>query len=649
MHGLIFEGMACRVHTIKDLFKFTITADGGSWTATAMNNEIVWKWSWKYGFPIKNIETQLRFVDSSREQLDDFTRLYEFERSRERCMKIELEVDINTGDVENPNWEHFYEGQFRVTSCRWNVSDLEVLVKVDENDAYSCIIENWEKRFNIIDYATPVTLQAYLGERRVVECTKSFYANQRISPRIGNNYQEYLVASDCDFVEFSTFIKTTWDITRLDNQGNPVEYEGPRTSGSGTPVVPDRRPDEPGTPRPRLPLRINDQFFGFVEIYPWHYEITTTYAYDFVDDATQPPGNGWVSYDGGWARPSIVHTYIDEDGNVITEPMFINGLEGSYSFNDVVKNALAEYCPNTSLVSNFYGINSDNSNPDNKYYQRAAEDDEMKELYITPKSNIIEYGEANLATNIYDKRQEEGYTFKDFLQDLEHLHDVLLRFVDGTWYLEHRSYFKKTYRINLTEEKYEWDLKGKWQYEYQNIKMPQSEKWQMMDITDKNGDFDRNTIEYENCLYDDNREKTYQLTAVTTNIEALYIDGFRESPEYSKDGIAIISTKDLVVNQEIGEVTGQPRLNGNMAMPRLIHRYKTYLRPFHEGLWNRIILHMDHKWKVREIDNQVCLSAEDAIDFQLDDFVKTQLGWGYIEEAEWKTPDGILTITTQHD
>lgn len=329
--------------------------------------------------------------------------------------------------------------------------------------------------------------------------------------------------------------------------------------------------------------------------------------------------------------------------------MFRDGVEGSYSFNEVVENVLAEYCPEIQLVSNFYNINPDGTNPNNKYYQRAAENDELKELYITPKSNIIEYGEANLATNIYDKRQEGGYTFKDFLQDIEHLHDVLLRFQDGKWRLEHRSYFKRTYRIDLTEEKYEWDLKGKWNYSYINLKMPAYEKWQMMDNTDNNGDFDRNLIEYENCIYDESRGEDYALTAVTTNIEALYIDGFRESPEYSKDGIAIISTKDLVVNQEPGEVTGFFRLNGTMAMPRLIHRYKTYLRPFKEGTWNFQTLHMDHKWKVREIENEICLSAEDAIDFQLDDFARTQLGWGYIEEAEWKAPDGILKITTQHD
>jgi len=635
----------CREVLIMNQFRFNVTTPEETFVAAPINSEIKWNWELEDGFPVMNLGTKLVFQDSTQNDSLDFSKLYTLERSKRRCEKIFLTVDGFDKGVQF----NFFDGYFRVTNCDWNPDLKRTTVDVQSLNPYTCITEKWGERLNLIDYGTAERIDAYRGVRTLETCRKTFYANQRLSPRIPAQAVN-LIADDCPFAGFSEMFSNTIKITEYDNSGEPkgVNY------GARDGTVPTARPrDTPvGTPGLTWPVRISDTVFNGPEVYAWKYEIETVWAFDFVASGPEPAGNGWVAYNGGWARPSVTYTYLNDDGEKVTEVMFEYGIEGAYSFNDIIENIITEFC-GEALISNFYGINSDGSNPNNKYYDRAAEGSEMKELFIVPKSEIINYNEegreGQRATNIYDKRKEKGYTFKSMLEDIRILHAVELRYINGTFYLEHESYFKRTYRIDLTKERYAEMIKGNWDYSYFTPKMPDKEQWRFMDVTDDFGDFDYGLIKYENCLSEGTEEENYTATGVTNNIEALYIDGLKEDRKFDLDGISIVSTFENTINISPGEFSGRFRLNEQQSLPYLIRNYHTFKRPKVEGVWIKDeILHFDNPYEIREIENTICIPLSDIQTINVEDYAKTQLNWGIIDKAELTCPANHLKLTTHH-
>jgi len=633
--------IGCVENTIRDQFRFTITTPRETFEAKPINDKLEWEWTRENGFPRLTLKTKLVFSDSKQNDSLDFTKLYGFERRKERCEKFYIEIERFYKEVP----ALFYRGFFRVVDCDWDVGLKRCEAEIQPLDPYTCIIENWDERFNPIDYADPVHLDAYIGERRVETCYRSFYVNQRLNPRYPD-HAPYMIADDCEFVEVSTHVSTRIEYIRYNRDGTIFEQgDGPRTSGSGTIVVPTVRPPGGQGPGPgRIPVRTSDWLFKGPEFMPYQYFIETDWAFDYVEGA-QPPGDGWVPYDNGWARPSISHTYTAEDGERITEPMFIDGIDGAYNLNEVIQGVLQDYC-GENIISNFYGISPDGTNPDNKYYLNAG--DEMEELYIVPKSEIINYGAATRASEIFDRRKEQGYTFKSFLDDLRTLHNVMLRWDGdaGVFRLEHESYFKHTYRIDLTQEKYNRFIRGNFHYQYFKPKMPKTEEWDFQEETD--ADFDTSLIRYENCLFDTDSKEVYSLTGIVNNIEALYVDGFKEDPKHSLDGFAVVATKDRVVSIGQGEISGSFRLNASQSLPALIQKYHTFKRPQNEGEWNNIILYFDNAYEIREIENTVRIPLSDIEKISIDDYAKTQLNWGIIESMDLICPENHFKIKTHH-
>lgn len=636
--------VGCVENTIRDQFIFTVITPDETFIAKPINDRLEWSWSWVDGFPRLSLDTRLVFADSKQNGSTDFSKLYIYERAKKRCEKIYVEIQR----VYKGQAVLFFEGFFRMTDCNWDFSLKRCEAEVQPLDPYTCIVENWDKRFNPIDYADPVHLDAYIGERRVETCRRSFYVNQLLSPRYPD-HAPYLIADDCPFVEVATYVRSRREFIRYNRDGTIFDRGQPPRGGARggqTPTV--RDPNDPrggrGPGPGRIPVRTSDHMFRGPEFMPYQYFIETDWAFDYVEGA-QPPGDGWVPYDNGWARPSISHTYTNDDGERVTEPMFSEGIDGAYRLNDVIQGVINEYC-NAVVESNFYGIDPDSTNPNNKYYESAIE--EMRELYIVPKSEIINYGASVRASEIFDRRKEKTYTLKDFLDDLRTLHNVELRWDNdaGIFRIEHESYFKHTYRIDLTQDIYNPYLRGNFKYEYFKPKMPKSESWDFQEETD--ADFDTSEITYNNCLFESDTKEVYSLVGVVNNIEALYIDGFKEDRSHSLDGIAIVSATDKVVDIGQGEISSMFRLNASQSFPSLIQKYHTFKRPQLEGEWNDIVLYFDNAYEIREIENTVRIPLQDIEKMNIDDYVKTQLNWGIIETMELVCPENHLKIKTHH-
>ena len=307
--------------------------------------------------------------------------------------------------------------------------------------------------------------------------------------------------------------------------------------------------------------------------------------------------------------------------------------------NDILEYFKTEFgC--TTLSSQFF---KDASNP------MSGED--LRYLMIMQKSDAI-YVDG-LETS--DPATKGIITFQQLMEQLWAMFQVTWLVQDDILYIEHIKYFRNNFSyltnttvgIDLTTV-YPTALVGTHAYKYEQS-IPLREKFSFMESW--NLDFVGTDINYTNCL-EEGSTIDYSASMITTDIDPTYLDSYA-----SKDGFVIFHCSFRVVNQgglfwneinvidEIGKLSNTSIPNGHLSFANLHDAYWRSNRYLDTGMMNNVAVTFSDT--LRKLKKQMPIRFPYCVeDFELylNDLVRTTMGDGEIETAEYTIKDGYIQI-----
>jgi len=598
--------------TVADKYQFFLEfPSAGSREAFPVNSSLQWQWRKPDGkrYFRRDLTTRLIFQNQHRDNITDFDPWYLTERSKQRCDKINLTMWRN---CDGSSTEDF-KGQTTILDAAFDAGICSVDVKFQPNDPYACIYNNYEKERNVFDYTSPVTAQIFVGDIQIS----------------GKVFQQ-LPGSALDSLQRANF---PYSLVLVGNDGTTIDL------------------NEGWTPYRTFFYWISNNNPNDPDDGVWQMEMQ--YIREFSGSTTEPPGFGWVAVAGGYARR--IQTKITREiiayGSVIIEyePLITAnlGIDNGRYLNDIIEYFLTSFCPEYQIVSNFFGINPDGTNPNNVPYTKALAF--MQELMVFAKGDVIR-------PNADENNRILNLTWKQLLENLEVVFNIEQRIVDDKIYIEHYSYFQTDLMLDLTVEKYLPCLVDKWAWTYNKESIPPRELFEWEEKTDEgspNYDFDSRHINYaDECIIPEgNNEVIKRANNVMTNIAALIADDNLENWSITKSSFVLVSTEGGYINQSPGKISGDVLLNGALAWSNLLEDYHKYGRPLNRGIINGQVMDFTSTRKIRkQVPIEIPLCCADLPNFIPDRMlVKTQLGFGCIDSATLDEPNGILTLELVFD
>jgi hypothetical protein len=95
------------------------------------------------------LETSLVFADDTKLGRTDFTYIYNIERARDRCTRLQLFIDKRC-DITDP-FVPFWKGFFTMQDCSFQVEKCRVSVNVDVDDGTRCFLDQWDEPVNLVE------------------------------------------------------------------------------------------------------------------------------------------------------------------------------------------------------------------------------------------------------------------------------------------------------------------------------------------------------------------------------------------------------------------------------------------------------------------------------------------------------------------
>lgn len=590
--------------TIADKYQFFLEfPSAGSKEAFPVNDTIQFQWKRAEGkrYHRRELTTRLSFHNDYGENIIDFDPWYRMERNKQRCEKVKLTINAACDEA----FEEHYKAQATVLDGEFDAGLCKVDVKFQPDDPYACIYNNWEKERNILPLTPPVTLN-------VIQGTYQF----------SQTCMEEVPAPATDTFRFTQTIVTN---CIEQNEGWTLWKQFYSWSSSGNPQNPD----------------------------DGVWSLQTQWVREFLD-TTDDPGGEWLPVStGGYARAVAVAIDFENVGYGIVHRQYKIifpgdiGIDNGRYLNDIIQDFWDEYC-GYPLVSNFFGINPDGTQPSNTAYTSALED--LQELVVFAKDDIIEHGGDENATLL-------NMSLKKLIEMLEIMFNVELRFdyTNETFYLEHYSYWTANLMLDLTAAKWLHCIQDKWAWSYNKEQVPPREKFQWEDTTDYGPaldvDFDGLPILYAQDCSSEQTDKIYRADVVTTNITKLIEDGDPENWTITPNSFVIVASSGGYILREAGAISGIVHLNGALAWANLLRDYHKWGRPLNRGIMNGQQTEFTSPKKIRkQVPIEIPMCCSELKEFDPDRIiVKTQLGHGEVETATYDDPRGTLTLELVFD
>lgn len=321
--------------------------------------------------------------------------------------------------------------------------------------------------------------------------------------------------------------------------------------------------------------------FGTGDLYNGH-DIEIFVRYVGLKSAVQH-SSLWVEIDGffyysnislgDWKAPVLI---IHEERNTLevvtyfTEKRWERGrfqvykdvnISNTIDFNEVLTGVFQ--CTGYSVVSNFFGIAADGSNPQNKYYEYATNN--YHNLRIVQSYDIIRENELE------DSFGRSGtFENKDFIIDICTLFNIVIYpdVTNSTIRIEHISYYT-TKGIDVTLEDYEID-------EFNlNADQIDKETWQMAQPTPSDG-FYETSITYRTLdLFKEENEKIRKTKLLITDVFGTLNNADYESEEYKKLFFLLATDGTSIIE-----------LNDSLSMTNIVNRLHDLNRPLKTGFIN---------------------------------------------------------------
>ena len=265
---------------------------------------------------------------------------------------------------------------------------------------------------------------------------------------------------------------------------------------------------------------------------------------------------------------------------------------------------------------------------------------DLRYLMIMQKSDAI-YVDGSETS---DPATKGIITFQQLMEQLWAMFQVTWLVQDDILYIEHIKYFRNNFSyltnttvgIDLTTV-YPTALVGTHAYDYEKS-IPLREKFSFMESW--NVDFVGTDINYTNCL-EDGETVDYSASLITTDIDPLYLDS-----QASRDGFVLLHCNDgYFVITTIGKLTTMSISNGHLSWANLHDAYWRSNRYLDTGMMNNVAVTFPDT--LRKLKKQMPIRFPYCVeDFELyiNDLVRTTMGDGEIETAEYAIKDGYIQI-----
>lgn len=507
-------------------------------------------------------------------------------------------IDTSPERCEQIDFEVYYKGviywsgQLKLVNAKtWDLSKCRVSIKPDLNDEFTCLFNIWEESKNVYPVTPIVQVSAIVGEVVFFPCITPPSSGWPLYP------------NDCtDGIE--------WTL---------IEFESSAGDESANTI--------------------------------WAREEITTDCSGGVPVA--PPGTGWVlvtddcagSNTSTYARKLstyLINDYIDELGKHI-----LYGISGYRDENITYPNGrrlndVLEYLVSDcglDIESNFLDLNAPGGAPSNTPY--TASNPNCHNLALFQKTDIKHptYSEHALLLEM---------SLKEVLDWLRETLQVYWVVEGTTLIIEHVSYFASSNGQDLTATDPE-QIKSLSQFNYNAAGLPKFEKFEWQDPTNDE-DFKGLPIIYDNSCSDESLSNDITVARLVTDIVTTAQNG----DDVSDEGFVMVAMyeydSNYYITSEIGEISGEVKLNGHLSWANLHVNYWTYERPQISGNMNGADVTFD---SVIPIKKQVPLSVKMLpAAYQAtapNDKMQSYIGWGKVEELTYNATSGRLEINLIHE
>lgn len=566
-----------------DKFRFTANDGTGDTTVTPVNTTLKKKWDLQDdGVSYRvSLGTELVFRGA------DYTYFKDILDAGEECS-----ITMLIEQFCSPDWTTFFAGRIAPTEGKYDLDKCEVSFKVLPNDVYECAKQNFGKEYNFLLFGSPKTLQSLYGTIETIVCS---YDGAIVIPNV-----QLLFLRDC-------------------------------FSGAGPHDVqfdPDPDPATAWTPVNHI------QVFTVSDV-----SIDTTWKREIVNQVSPPPGYGWISIGGDdWVRPvSVVSSVQEQTETTYTYDAVLADFEVSNGrlLSDLITDAIDETgCDIDDIISNFFGINPDATNPTNDAYDYSTDDEAvMQSVMIFQKSDVVNADATNDATRLPMSINDLFTALRD---SLNVYWTITNEGGDNILRIEHLSYFEGSAGLDLTtlgDGKY---IRGLNRFETDGD-IPTFERFAYQEAFQAG--FVSQRITY-GCPTGEEIDR--QLSQMNGDFGGLY-----ENPDAGLTGFVFVCAYPISGVDYLLDNTGGVA-NGAMQWKLLINNLWVF------GRFNTIATSTAGGTFTIQTLKKRKAQAAIKIPFCCDDFepsetVETALGLGQVKSAEQDTGTGILTLNLMHE
>ena len=560
-----------------DTFRFTAN-DGisGATTVTPITSTLRRRWEREgdtRSYRVK-LATKLKFKKA------DYTYFRDIYDAGE-CNEVTLLIENFCGG----DWVTWHEGVIPIYNGDYNASRCEVTFEIKPNDVYECANKAFGVRDNWLDLAPRVSIKTFLGTVETITCT-----DETVTPPGSLNIIWY--AKHC------------W----------------------GTGYTQSTDPDAALAWRP---IAHNQGFIGGI------FEANTTWAREKITSVGAPFGDGWINISGTtWVRPINIGFITKSEGansSITWEAQITNAapVSGARRLETILEEVVSESgCDFDILISNFFNINPDATNPSNDAYTFAAAN--FLDVYFFQKSDIVRASASNDASRF-------TFSMKEFLEEIKIwniFHSITNVAGVKTLRIEHWTYWDGANGIDLTTLDGGKYIVGKDDFKT-DAEVPNFESFAYQESYRPK--FLTKRITYPPaCATTQGDERT----ARQLNTD---FGGLIENPDAGLEGFFLMATHDVGGGQYLMNTLGG-EANGAFAWENILPALWADGR-FHPDATANVPGYVVNS--VRKTREQVPITIQFCCDdtFEPSELINTQLGWGEVKSAEEDTEHATLKLS----
>lgn len=525
-----------------------------------------------------------------------YKRLMRIEKSIYRCTEQYIVLERQCVNANNEvYYKEIFSGFISLNKAEINLDFCEIVVTFDENTPYKCLEENAREKYNMLNVQTKVDVNLLRPGVKLERLT--CYAYSLTEPK--------------------------WCGTEASPDTGLWSILNSYTKYTDSPTG-ERQA-----------------------------EFMIEYCREYIEvNCNENPGEGWTinGVCAGGKQKYIRYATITEckytdtsEGNVIEFTQTCKALVNSNTkiipngrkLGDVLKYIVTDHC-GLNIKSDFFQINPTvSTNVNYVTGQRSFTDN----IILFQKSDVKRPEAINKAT-IGD------ITFEELTEFLKIAFNVEYRIDGNNLLFEHVSYFNKNLGFDLTQQKYNRYTQDTRNYSYDSQEIPILERWKMKEQS--TGDFGDAVINYSGACVTNKKknEKEYTINDFTTDLEYVLSHPNTDDANVEDTGFVVLSTSfdgsSYYVNSA-KTITYGNKLNNVFSNMQLVRDYNFYERPLLYGKFNRQDVTFKSSLPIKKgASIEIPYTCSD--EFKPDNYVKTNLGNGIVDKAEYNVYNGTIKL-----